>query len=320
MIEFIIGLIVGCIILFLIIRPKLTKISIDNSQEIEKNKILKQDNQQLEQQQNKLTIEVKELNNTKNALKDTINDLSDQANQSANIFYQQTKALAEERIGKAIETIGKEYQDAEADYQNAYLEMLQSLALETSVLTENYKTEIKELTGQLNDLQSKVESAVEASKRAEEIKNQKDFYKLVLPQADIDEINKLHDVVQYLRDAEPLNKVIWKVYYEKPYTDLIGRVVGNDIATGIYKITNLENEKCYVGQAVDIAARWKQHIKRGLGAEAPTRNKLYPAMMEYGVENFSFEIIEKCPREQLNEKEDFWQDYFKAKIYGYSIK
>jgi len=142
----------------------------------------------------------------------------------------------------------------------------------------------------------------------------------VLPQADIDEINKLHDVAQYLRDAEPLNKVIWKVYYEKPYTDLIGRVVGNDIATGIYKITNLENEKCYVGQAVDIAARWKQHIKRGLGAEAPTRNKLYPAMMEYGVENFSFEIIEKCPREQLNDKEDFWQDYFKAKIYGYSIK
>jgi hypothetical protein len=30
----------------------------------------------------------------------------------------------------------------------------------------------------------------------------------------------------YLRDPEALNKVIWKIYYEKPYTDLIGRVVG----------------------------------------------------------------------------------------------
>jgi hypothetical protein len=29
-----------------------------------------------------------------------------------------------------------------------------------------------------------------------------------------------------LRDTAPLNKVIWKVYYEKPYTDLVGRVVG----------------------------------------------------------------------------------------------
>ena len=52
----------------------------------------------------------------------------------------------------------------------------------------------------------------------------------------------------------------------------------------------------------------------------PTRNKLYPAMAEYGVENFSFEIIEKCSRDKLNEKEDFWQDYFKAKEFGYSIK
>jgi predicted GIY-YIG superfamily endonuclease len=59
---------------------------------------------------------------------------------------------------------------------------------------------------------------------------------------------------------------------------MIGRVLGTGVKTGIYKITCLENGKCYVGQAVDAASRWKQHIKRGLGAEAPTRNKLYPAM------------------------------------------
>ena len=143
---------------------------------------------------------------------------------------------------------------------------------------------------------------------------------MVLPTTDIEEIAKLRDVAQYLRNAEPLNKVIWKVYYEKPCTDLIGRVIGNETVTGIYKITNLNNQKCYVGQAVDISSRWKQHIKRGLGAETPTRNKLYPAMMDEGVENFSFEIIEKCPREKLDEREDFWQEYFKAKEFGYSIK
>jgi hypothetical protein len=48
-------------------------------------------------------------------------------------------------------------------------------------------------------------------------------------------------VLPYLRDKEPLNKVIWKVYYEKPYTSMIGRVVGQGKHTGIYKITNLEN-------------------------------------------------------------------------------
>jgi group I intron endonuclease len=123
-----------------------------------------------------------------------------------------------------------------------------------------------------------------------------------------------------LRNAETLNKVIWKAYYEKPYTDLIGRVVGNTTKTGIYKITNLENGMCYIGQAANLADRWKQHIKRGVGADTPTRNKLYPAMIALGPESFSFEIVEECPRESLDEREDYWQDYFKAKEFGYSIK
>jgi group I intron endonuclease len=89
---------------------------------------------------------------------------------------------------------------------------------------------------------------------------------------------------------------------------------------GIYKITNLKNNMCYVGQAVDIGSRWKQHIKRGIGAENPTKNKLYPAMLADGVENFTFEIIEQCSKEKLNEREQYWQDYFKAKEFGYSIK
>jgi hypothetical protein len=48
---------------------------------------------------------------------------------------------------------------------------------------------------------------------------------------------------------------------------------------------------CYVGQAANVAERWRQHIKRGLGAEAPTRNKLYPAMAQYGVETFTFALL-----------------------------
>ena len=43
-------------------------------------------------------------------------------------------------------------------------------------------------------------------------------------------------------------------------------------------------------------------------------------MLEYGIENFTFEIIEDCELEKLGEREKFWQDYFKAKEYGYSIK
>ena len=165
-----------------------------------------------------------------------------------------------------------------------------------------------------------VECAVLENKRTEEKKEKENFYRLQLAVEDLEEISKLREVSKFLRDKEPLNKVIWKVYYENPYTDLVGRVLGKQVHTGIYKITNLANGMCYVGQAVNVADRWKQHIKRGMGAEAPTRNKLYPAMLAIGVENFSFELIEDCTKEELNEKEQYWQDFFKAKEFGYSIK
>ena len=93
----------------------------------------------------------------------------------------------------------------------------------------------------------------------------------VLPQNAQTSAEKNHMQIRAIRgDKEPLNKVIYKCYYEKPYTDLIGRVFGARKPMGIYKITNLENGKCYIGQAVNVPERWRQHIKRGVGAEPAT--------------------------------------------------
>ena len=74
----------------------------------------------------------------------------------------------------------------------------------------------------------------------------------MLTPIDIEEIKAIRSISHLLRNTEPINKVIWKVYYEKPTTDLIGRVIGSGVHTGIYKITNLNNQMCYIGQAVRI--------------------------------------------------------------------
>lgn len=223
-------------------------------------------------------------------------------------------------MSAAAEKLSAEYEEVRNQMEQEYIEAMACSAASLSKELFSINNEIRQAESQLSDLMSKVTAAIEAAKRQEEMETAQDFYRLNLPEIDIEEITKLRQVTALLRDSEPLNKVIWKVYYEKPYTDLIGRVVGTGVHTGIYKITNLENQKCYVGQAANIADRWKQHIKRGIGAEAPTRNKLYPAMLQHGVENFTFEIVEECSRAILNEREDYWQDYFGAKEFGYSIK
>ena len=101
-------------------------------------------------------------------------------------------------------------------------------------------------------------------------------------------------------------------------TALCNNVLGTSIVTGIYKITNQETNQCYIGQAVDVATRWKNHAKCGLGIDTPANNKLYKAIQEYGIWNFSWELLEKCSKEELNEKESFYIDLYDSKSYGYN--
>jgi group I intron endonuclease len=42
-------------------------------------------------------------------------------------------------------------------------------------------------------------------------------------------------------------------------------------------------------------------------------------MQDEGLQNFSFEVLEVCPREQLDEKEKYYIELYQSVIYGYNI-
>lgn len=84
---------------------------------------------------------------------------------------------------------------------------------------------------------------------------------------------------------------------------------------GIYKITNLVNGKVYIGQSVKIERRLGEH-KNLLSNNRHYNYHLQQAWNKYGKENFAFEIIEKCLKEKLNEKETYWCDYYKPNVYN----
>ena len=309
----VIGLLIGSLFVYVIQRPKMkTFVSLDEQ--------TAQTNKELHIELTGLQIEIAGLANRKTEILNGIADLEKQAKEAGQKFLEQSRQLAETNFEHEAEKLASQFQEHQESVQNEYLITMQEMSQDIVKQLQAYQDELLALDNMIAEKQAIVAAAVEASKRAEQMASEKDFYRLVLSDEDIAEIGRLKEVVPYLRDSEPLNKVIWKVYYEKPYTDLIGRVVGTGTHTGIYKITNISNDMCYVGQAANIAERWRQHIKRGIGAETPTRNKLYPAMASFGVENFTFEIIEECDRSLLNDREDYWQDYFHAKDFGYSIK
>lgn len=268
-------------------------------------------------QTKELEIQVRSLEERRENI---IQTLENEAKQSGEIFKTQQIQIAEEQIEKAKKELLLEYEKAKEDAKQTYLETLSDMV--TNVMSEYgiKSKELEEVLVKLEEAHAKADAAVKVNKRAEMEKQQKDFYRIQLSPEDLEEIKRLREVEQYLRQKEPLNKVIYKCYYEKPLTSMIGRVLGNRKIMGIYKITNLNNGMCYVGQSVDVADRWRQHVKRGVGAEPVTQNKLYPAMKSIGVENFMFELIEECKGNELTPREKYWTDFYQAQTYGYTVK
>lgn len=75
----------------------------------------------------------------------------------------------------------------------------------------------------------------------------------------------------------------------------------------IYKITNLINNKIYIGQAKDVFHRWYEHCLES--ATKKSNRKLCNAIRNYGVNNFKIEIIEGLI-ENYNEREQYWIAYY----------
>lgn len=302
---------IACILLgFLIAFPfRLKKIQVN--EELQKqNQLIAEENEKLKQEKVEHRAELAEILNRQANAQESINSAVEKYKE---VKLSEAQLLIEQDISKEKD----KFEEAKEEYQKEYLITLQDYIKIFQDNIEKIKQETSSAQKEFDMWKAKLAAAVEDNKR-DNIKD--NYYRINLSKEDLKEIEKLREIIPSFKDPIALRKVIWKVYYENPTTSLIGRVVGKETVCGIYKITNLHNGMTYVGQSVDIADRWRQHIKRGLGADPPTKNKLYPAMLEDGVENFSFEIVEKCPKESLNEREKFWQDYFHSQDYGYSIR
>lgn len=246
--------------------------------------------------------------------KENMSEIYEKEKERLNKIYQKEKDSLDEKVDlyknnlsyaskQYLDNLEKTYNNAENEYNNK----IKKLDCDKA----NAENELKKIKDSLN-------AAIEAQLREQEKINKLQFYKLSLSTLELEDIQKLNSIKLSLNQPVILSKLIWSTYFLKQTTDLCNRVLGKDKICGIYKITNLKTEQCYIGQSVGIADRWKEHIKCGLGIDASTTNKLYKAMQEDGVWNFSFELIEKCPKADLNSKEKFWIDFYQSQKYGYN--
>ena len=253
LISFILSSLITGYVVYRILRPRIhaaleldAQTAKENEKIQEQNRLAEESRIQLETETKRLTEENNRLLLQKdstieqiNTLNSSITAMEKQAQEAADLFYTSKMEIAQENLARSLELEAQKYQENVASFETQYQETVAGLM-------EQYKA----LEGNVAIMRATNDAAVAAAKRAEEMKEQQDYYRIQLSVADLHEIELLREVEPYLRDKEPLNKIIWKCYYEKPTTDMIGRVIGSGVHTGIYKITEISSGKCYVGQAV----------------------------------------------------------------------
>ena len=84
----------------------------------------------------------------------------------------------------------------------------------------------------------------------------------------------------------------------------------------IYKITNLINQKAYIGKTVgSIEKRWQEHKR---DCKRFSDRPLYRALNKYGIDNFKVELVEEVDIKDLSEREIYWIGYYHTYTEGYN--
>jgi len=227
----------------------------------------------------------------------------------------QMEEVAKQSFENYHNELEHQYENAEEEQQ----ELLRKLDEAYGAHQEEILAQIQENKDKLASISATRKAAMEALLKEQEIKEKSEFYSLFLDEVDLHEAKVLRSIESELRDPRPVKMIIWSTYYSKRANDMAARVLGTaDKVTGIYKITNKLSGLSYIGQAKDIRERWREHLKCGLGIDTPSNNRLYQAMLKEGVDNFTFEVLEVCPIEELDKKESFYIELYQAKEFGYN--
>ena len=277
---------------------------------IEVNNEIKECNAQLERRLEELSVQEQSIKQTMERDLQSLKSIK-AATSDALEAQQQMSQKAFENYCDVLET---KYQEKAEEFDNMSLQ----LDAAYDALQDRILAEIKAQESELEKIKATRAALIKAQIKEKQIQENIDFYCLTLPVNDRDDIQRLEKVKKDLHNPRILSMLIWQTFFQKNMTTLCNNVLGTKTVTGIYKITNLNTNMCYIGQAVDVANRWKEHAKCGLGIDTPAGNKLYAAMIEEGIWNFSWELLESCERALLDEKEKYYIGVYQASEFGYN--
>ena len=181
---------------------------------------------------------------------------------------------------------------------------------------KNSEISIAEWTEKAEDAREKYLSVMETLRAEEE---SDETHMLQLPQTVRDDMSYLVEtVVPRLNNKEVVNKLIWSEYIQSPTKDMLDAILPGKECPGIYKITNINTKKSYIGRSTNVYKRLQDHIKSSCGIATIADQKIHHAMRDEGIWNFHFDLLEECEKSKLGEREKYYIEFFQTQKYGYN--
>lgn len=242
--------------------------------------------------------------------------------QDLDLFFKNQREFRQSELDTEFENKTREREEKldleykiKQDKLNDKLEQYQQSTEENiAILKKNEEAILSEVKLQ----QQKYEGLLAPLKQYEMEQQQRLFYTIQVPDEYKQDIDYLLTVVaQKVQHPDIINKLIWAEYV-KPYIDETFKRVGIEDQSGIYKLTNINDGKAYIGKSTNIKKRIADHFKSAIGIKTIADQAVHHAMLDSGFWNWTIEYIIYCDKDELNEMEKYYIDFFKTQEFGYN--
>lgn len=180
--------------------------------------------------------------------------------------------------------------------------------------------ELRDLYAEVNEYKAQRDAINQEILRSRALNEKQDFYRIQIDENSKHDIDLINEIRPQIYKFETLNKLLYDNYISKPAKEMVKRVLEGRNPSGIYKITNIETQEIYIGKSTSIGDRWINHIKSACGLDGVADSQFQRALKKYGVDSFTWELLEEVPKDKLTEKEKYYIQFYDTTHYGYNMK
>ena len=249
---------------------------------------------------------------------DTYHDITDNKLKEIDTSIEEQRQKRQEELDKQFEDKSALYTKNLKQIEDACKQGEKEAQDNLANIRQTAQEQIDATCWQVVQEQERLENIVRILKQYEAEEQEKLFYTIQLPEEYHEDIEfLLTTVAAKVQHPDIISKLVWQEYV-KPNLDNTFKRVDIKAEPGIYKLTSLQNGKCYVGKSTNVKSRITDHFKSVVGITSIADQAVHHAIRKEGFWNWQIEIITYCDKDKLNELEKYYIEFFKTQTWGYN--